>query len=100
LRRIYDNFDILYPANPHFPQQQIIISHAEFDATLEKLAMADIPIKPDREKAWMDFAGWRVNYDEVLLALCDLTMAPVAPWSSDQVVMGKHTLAILPRRQR
>jgi hypothetical protein len=32
----------------------------------------------------MNFAGWRVNYDTVLLALCALTMAPDAPWSSDR----------------
>jgi hypothetical protein len=86
LRHICDNFDIPYPADPHFPQQQISVSRAEFDTALEELAMAGIPIKPDREKAWMDFAGWRVNYDVVLLALCDLTMAPTAPWSSDRVV--------------
>ena len=38
----------------------------------------------DREQAWADFAGWRVNYDAVLIALCRLTMAPYAPWSSDR----------------
>ena len=38
----------------------------------------------DREQAWRDFAGWRVNYDRVLLALCSLVMAPYAPWSSDR----------------
>jgi hypothetical protein len=24
-------------------------------------------LKADRDKAWQDFAGWRVNYDAVLL---------------------------------
>ena len=32
----------------------------------------------------MDFAGWRVNYDEVLLFLANTTAAPYAPWSSDR----------------
>ena len=41
-------------------------------------------MRPDRERAWRDFAGWRVNYDRVLLALCSLVMAPPAPWSSDR----------------
>lgn len=85
LRRICDDFDIPYPADPQFPQQSISISQTEFDAALEKLAQAGIPLKTDREKAWLDFAGWRVNYDHVLLALCDLTMAPSAPWSSDRL---------------
>jgi len=44
------------------------------------------PGKPDREQAWQDFAGWRVNYDQVLLALAGLTMAPNAPWSSDRAL--------------
>jgi hypothetical protein len=38
----------------------------------------------DRDQAWRDFAGWRVNYDTVLLALAALTLAPPAMWSSDR----------------
>lgn len=38
--------------------------------------------------AWRDFAGWRVNYDTVLVALAGLTMAPYAPWSSDRLPGG------------
>lgn len=77
LRRICDFFDITYPGNPHFPQDPISISRHEFDTAVQSLAEAGIPLKRDLEKAWGDFAGWRVNYDKVLLALCDLTMAPV-----------------------
>lgn len=33
-------------------------------------------MKKDLEQAWCNFAGWRVNYDRVLLALAGLTMAP------------------------
>ena len=40
------------------------------------------PLHP--EQAWADFHGWRVNYDDVLLNLAGLVMAPVAPWSSDR----------------
>lgn len=89
LRRICDYFDIPYPADPHFPPEQISISRAEFNAALETLAAAGVPLKPDRDQAWNDFAGWRVNYDVVLLALCALTMAPPAPWSSDRTAAAK-----------
>ena len=34
-----------------------------------------------------DFAGWRVNYDTVLLELAELTDAPYAMWSSDRGVL-------------
>ena len=46
-----------------------------------------MPIKADRDQAWLDFAGWRVNYDTVLLELADLTDAPYAMWSSDRGVL-------------
>jgi hypothetical protein len=53
---------------------------------LDRLAESGCPIKLDREQAWTDFAGWRVNYDMVLLALADLTMAPEAPWLTDREI--------------
>jgi len=43
-----------------------------------------VPLKQDFEQAWRDFAGWRVNYDSVYIAIADLTMAPPSPWSGDR----------------
>jgi len=51
---------------------------------LDGLSEAGLPVKADRDVAWRDFAGWRVNYDRTLLALCGLVMAPDAVWSSDR----------------
>ncbi|MBK8618040.1 MAG: hypothetical protein IPN96_13190 [Anaerolineales bacterium] len=85
LRRIADYFDIPNPQNPNYPNDPISIKREEFDELLSKLEAAGVPLKADREKAWLDFAGWRVNYDRVLLVLCKLVMAPQAPWSSDRV---------------
>ena len=48
-----------------------------------------MPLKADLEQAWRDFAGWRVNYDRVLLSLAELTMAPYAPWSSDRSMLER-----------
>ena len=84
MRRIADYFDIPNPQNPQYPADPISITREEFDEVLTKLAEAGLPIKADREQAWKDFAGWRVNYDRVLLVLCSLVMAPQAPWSSDR----------------
>jgi hypothetical protein len=84
LRRIANYFDIPNPQNPQYPTDLISITREEFDEALTKLADAGLPIKPDREQAWKDFAGWRVNYDRVLLVLCSLVMAPYASWSSDR----------------
>ncbi len=84
LRRIARNFDIPYPRDPHFPETPISITQDEFNAVLDELGAAGVPLKEDREQAWGDFSGWRVNYDHSLLALCDLVMAPPAFWSSDR----------------
>jgi hypothetical protein len=84
LRRVAGYFDISQPGDPRYPVDPISITREEFEALLDKLAESGLPIKPDRDQAWMDYAGWRVNYDRALLALCSLVMAPQAPWSSDR----------------
>lgn len=84
LRHIADFFRVPYNPDPHYPDQPISISRAEFDAVYELMADRGVPLKPDRDQAWLDFAGWRVNYDQSLIALATLTMAPEAPWSSDR----------------
>ena len=89
LRRITDNFDIPYPPDPRFPQNPISVTRDEFNSALDRLAENGVPLKPDRDQAWVDFAGWRVNYDFILLALCSLTMAPPAPWTSDRAPKPK-----------
>ena len=59
-------------------------SDLEFDAAYDHMLAAGVPMKPDREAAWVSFNGWRINYDAVLLQLASLVMAPYAPWSSDR----------------
>ena len=85
LRYICDFFRIPYDPNPK-PGDPISITREEFDAACKQLADAGIPLKPDRDQAWRDYAGWRVNYDIPLRALAGLTMAPEAPWSSDRAM--------------
>lgn len=85
LRHVAEYFNLPYPSDPHFPDQPISVTRAEFDAACDQLTAAGVPLKTDREQAWLDFAGWRVNYDQALLGLCRLTIAPQALWSSDRV---------------
>jgi hypothetical protein len=87
LRRIAGFFGVTYNADARFPDDPISIAHTEFDMACDQLATAGVPLRPDRDQAWQDFAGWRVNYDRVLLALANLTMAPYAPWSSDRSLL-------------
>lgn len=83
LRRIADFFGISYDPKPA-PDDPISISREEYEALVDLLADRGLPLQPDREQAWRDFAGWRVNYDTVLLRLANLTMAPYTPWVSDR----------------
>jgi len=83
--RITDYFDIPHPHDPKYPETPISVTRAEYDELIHKLEVAGVPIKPDREQAWKDFAGWRVNYDRTLLIMCALVMPPSnVPWSSDR----------------
>ena len=83
LRAIADLFHIAYNAAPS-KDDPISIAREEYDAAYDRLVAEGVPVKADREAAWLNFKGWRVNYDTVLLALCTLLMAPYAPWSSDR----------------
>lgn len=82
LRRIAGYFEIRYDPNPA-PDDPISISQAEFEEVYRRLEKSGLPLK-DREGAWRDFCGWRVNYDAVLLPLAGLVLAPLTPWSSDR----------------
>jgi len=90
LRHIADFFRFPYEKNPE-PTDPISITRAEFDAACDHLMQAGVPLKLDREQAWRAFAGWRVNYDTVLVRLARLTLAPPAPWSSDRVLPPDKT---------
>jgi hypothetical protein len=103
LRRIADFFGLVYDPDPA-RDDPISITQPEFDAVWDQLEEAGVPLVADRDQAWRDFAGWRVNYDAVLLALAELTMAPYAPWTSDRSGprhqrprLGKFTTWLSPR---
>jgi hypothetical protein len=83
LRAIADYFQIVHDPDPR-PDDPISIGRDEWNAVIDDLAQAGVPLKPDRDQAWRDFAGWRVNYDRVLISLAALTEAPMALWSSDR----------------
>jgi len=87
LHRIADFFEIPYDTEPR-PDDPISISRIEFDAACRELENQGVPLKADRDQAWRDYSGWRVNYDTPLLALAGLTMAPYAPWVSDRSLRG------------
>jgi hypothetical protein len=83
LRRMADYFDMTYDPDP-MPDDPISVTRHEFDLALIELHAAGVPLKADRDQAWRDFAGWRVNYDAVLLPLAHMVMAPHTAWITDR----------------
>ncbi len=99
LQRIADFFGIPYVREPK-KGDPISIFREEFDEACERLIEIGIPIKADRDQAWADYAGWRVNYDTVLISLATLTMAPYAPWSSDRSVRWNRPRGFLHKKRQ
>jgi hypothetical protein len=85
LRHIADFFGVDHNPDPA-PTDPISITREEFDDACTEMAAAGVALREDREQAWADFRGWRVNYDTVLITLADFFMAPYAPWSSDRSI--------------
>jgi hypothetical protein len=85
LRYIADYFRIPHDPKPD-PADPISVARSEFDAVYDQLLASGVPVKLDRDDCWRRFAGWRVNYDTVLVSLCSFLMAPEAPWSSDRSI--------------
>jgi hypothetical protein len=83
LRRLADYFGSRYDPEPR-PDGAISVTKDEFDVVCEELRAAGVPLKADLDQAWRDFAGWRVNYDAVLVQLAALVYSPTARWSSDR----------------
>jgi hypothetical protein len=86
LRRIADYFKVPYPTDLH-KKIPISISREEFEIVLDRLARVGVPILADRDVAWRDFVGWRVNYDAMIEAFYGLFTCPRTDW---------HTAALQP----
>lgn len=107
LREIAGFFGFDYDEAPA-PDGPISVSREEFDEVCAKLDEAGVPMKADRDQAWRDFSGWRVNYDGVLVTLAAYVMAPYAPWISDRSPIvplphygwGRRRVEITRRSQR
>jgi hypothetical protein len=85
LRSIARYFNMPHPEDPA-PDDPISVTRAEWEDACNVLESAGVPLVADRDQAWRDFAGWRVNYDVPLVTLAGLLVAPYAAWSSDRSI--------------
>jgi hypothetical protein len=65
LRRLADYFKVEYPKDVK-NDIHVAITREEFDIVIARLERGGVPLVADREAAWRDFVGWRVNYDAII----------------------------------
>jgi hypothetical protein len=93
LRRIADYFRVPYPTDLH-KKIPISITRAEFEIVLDRLTRVGVPILADRDAAWRDYVGWRVNYDAIIEAFYSLFTCPRTDWNTaaEQPLVGPSNL--------
>jgi hypothetical protein len=88
LRGLARHFRLPHDPDPN-PDDPIHLTREHFDRACDELEASGVPLVDDRDGAWVAFAGWRVNYDAVIVQLADLFMAPPSPWL-ELVPAGSH----------
>lgn len=62
------------------PDDPISVTREQFDAACAYLRAGGVPLVEDLDAAWVDFAGWRVNYDAIIEQAAVSFDAPPNPW--------------------
>lgn len=81
LRGIADYFHVPYSTTPT-RDLPISITREEFELVLDHLQASGVPLVADRDTAWGDFVGWRVNYDSMVEGLSKTFTCPRTEWSA------------------
>jgi hypothetical protein len=63
------------------PNDGIALTYEEFVEAIDRLASVNFPLERSNEEAWLDFVGWRVNYEAAAYAIARAVDAPPALWS-------------------
>ena len=63
------------------PNDGISLSFDDFVGAVERLRRVDFPLERPIDEAWLDFVGWRDNYEAAAYALGWAVDAPPALWS-------------------
>jgi hypothetical protein len=66
------------------PKNGISLTYDEFVEAIGRLASVEFPLERSSEEAWLDFVGWRVNYEPAAYALARAIDAPPALWSGSR----------------
>ena len=83
LGSLADTFEVDRPLDPK-PGEPFSMERTTFDQLCIEMRAIGIPLKPDLDRAWVDFAGWRVNYDASLMGLMAYLRIEPGEWFGEQ----------------
>jgi hypothetical protein len=74
------------------PNDGIALTYEEFLDAIDRLRRVDFPLERSSDEAWLDFVGWRVNYEAAAYAIARAVDAPPALWSGPR----RHPIPTIP----
>jgi hypothetical protein len=74
------------------PREGISLTYEQFVDAIDRLRNVDYPIERTSHEAWLDFVGWRANYESAAYAIARAVDAPPALWSGPR----RHPIAAIP----
>jgi len=74
------------------PNDGIDLSYGEFLDAIDRLRKVDFPLERSSDEAWLDFVGWRVNYEAAAYDIARAVDAPPALWSGPR----RHPIPMIP----
>src|SRR5512132_1164104 len=90
-------FDV--PEEPD-PDGRISLSYQEFLDAVARMRKVDFPIEREPADAWVDFVGWRINYEQAAYAVAAAVDAVPALWSGPRRQGGPAIAPFRPRLGR
>jgi hypothetical protein len=66
------------------PRRGISLTYQEFLDAIDRMREVDFPIEREPAEAWVDFTGWRVNYEQAAYAIASNLHVVPALWSGER----------------
>ncbi len=82
------------------PADGISLTYDEFLEAVNRLRAVDFPLERPISDAWLDFLGWRVNYEAAAYELAYIVDAPPALWSGPRRNGAESIAPIRPNLRR
>jgi hypothetical protein len=97
LRSMAGALHIPYDADP-LPSNPVRLTREEFHDGFARLEQVNFPLERDEDESWLNFRGWRVNYEPIVDALTALVLPPPAPWFVARPELGNAAFPVILNR--